>query len=83
MREYKIEKVEVEEKTLDSVICNVCKRKYKWPEEEMEIQEFHRIHFVGGYASVFGDCVEMEGDICQHCLDEKLGEYLVAVNIQE
>jgi len=57
------------------VICDICKKEYLC-DDVMEIQEFHHIRFTGGYHSVFGDGSTVELDICQHCLKEKLGEYL-------
>ena len=75
----------------ESITCDVCKKKYYYDrndrneginEDIMEIQEFHHIYFVGGYKSIFGDENVITGDICQHCLKEKLGEYL-AVNKEQ
>lgn len=60
----------------ESITCDICKKKYYYGNDDMEIQEFHYINFRGGYESVFGDDVLMKGDICQHCLKEKLGEFL-------
>jgi antitoxin CcdA len=58
---------------LVSVTCDICQKEYT---DVMDIQEFHQIYFTAGYASVFGDGSHVECDICQHCLKEKLGEYL-------
>jgi hypothetical protein len=68
-----------EQKTVDSLVCDVCSRKYCYQNNEdvMEIQEFHHIRFRGGYSSVFGDDVIMKADICQHCLKDKIGDYLI------
>lgn len=79
MIDYEIKKKEIEEQVPVSITCDVCKKKYFYGNinDEMEIQEFHHINFTGGYSSVFGDMVTMQGQICQHCLNEKLGEYLV------
>lgn len=54
-----------------SIVCDKCKKEYS---DELEIQEFLRIHIFGGYASVFGDGNETEADICQYCLKEWLGD---------
>jgi len=78
MKEYKTSIVEVEEQIFDSITCDVCKKKYTENEDDFEIQEFQCIHFRGGYGSIFGDGVEMECDICQHCLNTKLGDFLVS-----
>ena len=82
---YKVKKVE--QKIAESITCDVCKKTYYYRKDDnsnnnddiMEIQEFLNINFRGGYCSIFGDDVLMRGDICQHCLKEKLGEYLVTV----
>jgi len=76
MIKYKTEKVE--SKVLVSVTCDVCKKEffYESVQERMEIEEFHYIRFTGGYGSIFGDGASISCDICQHCLKEKLGEYL-------
>ena len=71
MRKYRKETVEHE--VLESISCDVCKKEFT---DEMEMQEFVRIGFQGGYDSVFGDGVNFGLDICQHCLKEKLGEYI-------
>ena len=73
MIEYDIEKVE--KKTPKSITCDVCKTKYCCGDDDMEIQEFTHLRFIGGFSSIFGDGVQMKGDICQHCIKDKLGEY--------
>jgi hypothetical protein len=75
MKEYSIEKVEA--KRMTSVTCDVCKKNYKFEGcEYLEAQEFHSIEFEGGYSSVFGDGNLVQADICQHCLEDLLGDYL-------
>jgi len=76
MRTYKKQIVEEPVDVLTGVICDVCKKSFDIKTDEMEIQEFHFINFMGGYDSVFGDGVNVQLDICQRCLNEKLGEYL-------
>ena len=60
--------------------CDVCHNIYTPlkgdPTQEMEMEEFLHIHFVGGYQSIFGDGNQVDCDICQHCLKSLLGEYL-------
>ena len=75
MIEYEIETVE--KKIPKSITCNVCKKKYYYGKDWEEVQEFLFIRERGGYGSIFGDDLSIEGDICQHCLKEKLGEYLI------
>ena len=75
MIKYQIEKQEV--KIPESITCDVCKKTYSYTDQDdFETQEFTCIHFRGGYGSIFGDDVSFETDICQHCLKEKLGEYI-------
>ena len=75
MIEYKIEMEEIQ--VAKNITCDVCKTKYDYEKDDMEIQEFHHINFVGGFSSVFGDMNRVRGDICQHCLNKKLGEDLI------
>ncbi len=42
----------------------------------LELQEFLRLDFIGGYSSVFGDQTRVKLDICQHCLKTMLGSAL-------
>ena len=57
--------------------CDICKKEVFAEEDIVEYQEFSKIDFVGGYGSVFGDGTRIECNICQHCLKEKLGDYLI------
>jgi hypothetical protein len=73
----KQEEIQVTKKVEVAIICDVCKKEFKnIPENIPETQEFHQIRFTGGFASVFGDMSTFELDICQHCLKNKLGEYI-------
>ena len=67
----------VKEKTetavIKSITCDVCKEEYK---ETFDLQEFVHLDFDCGYGSIFNDGNTIECDICQHCLKEKLGDYL-------
>ncbi|MDO9529398.1 MAG: hypothetical protein Q7J27_09585 [Syntrophales bacterium] len=62
-----IEKVSEEKEVVVGLVCNKCKKEFG-KDDFLELQEFHRIRFVGGYGSVFGDAAEIECDLCQHCL---------------
>ena len=75
MIKYKTEKVE--RKVGESITCDICKKKFYYEKDWLEIQEFVYIRERGGYGSVFGDDLSIEADICQHCLKEKLGEHLI------
>ena len=62
---------------IESVTCDICKTEYKHTDSyDMEIQEFLHIDFIGGYSSIFGDGSFVRGNICQQCLQKKLGEFL-------
>jgi hypothetical protein len=76
----KTETIEVENQVPESISCDVCKTKYYYGDlqDDMQIQEFHHIRFIGGYDSIFGDGVPIQCDICQKCLKEKLGDYLIS-----
>ena len=79
---YKEKLIEVQ----DTIICDICKKVYELDrknqsdyiiDDSFEIQEFHHIEFTGGYTSVFGDGSRVKCDICQYCLKEKLGQFLI------
>lgn len=75
MIKYRTEKVET--RILDKIICDVCKKEYDYTKDFLETQEFQCININGGYGSVFGDGVQKKADVCQHCIQKLLGEYLV------
>ena len=72
MRKYG--EVEVKEKQLIEWSCSICKSDLM--ADPMEAQEVFSFSQVGGYSSVFGDGSRIYIDICQHCMKERLGEYL-------
>lgn len=60
-----------------SITCDDCgNRIYNHQYEEW--QEILSIRFTGGYASIFGDMVTMEVQLCQHCVKKRLGDVLRA-----
>jgi len=69
-----IEKQVIEEIAV-RITCDICHKVFDLTttQDEMEVQEFHRIDFVGGYGSVFGDTYRVQCDICQNCLLKLLG----------
>ena len=69
MKNYK----ETKASEVESIVCDVCGEHYT---DTLDIQEFTSINKVGGYASVFGDGDIISLDICEHCLEEKLGEFI-------
>jgi len=64
---------------LDEVTCDVCKKSYNVEKDWEEAQEFIHIDEVVGYASVFGDGVNIQLDLCQHCANELLGKHFRTV----
>lgn len=77
MKTYK--SINIPSQVASTVQCDVCKRIYDLDaanDDIMEVNEFLNVKFVCGYNSVFGDLNRVECDICQHCLKEKLGEFL-------
>lgn len=71
MKITKIIQRQIEE--IQSVVCDCCNKSFDDP---FELQEFVTIDFSGGYGSVFGDGVKVDGDFCQYCVKELLGKYL-------
>jgi hypothetical protein len=61
---------------ITAYICDVCGKEFNFEDDIFETQEMVHINFTGGYGSIFGDGDTMRLDICQHCLKEKLGNYL-------
>lgn len=64
-----------ERKELVSVTCDVCKKTYT-EANAMELQEFIHIQERCGYGSIFRDGDTIELDMCQHCLKDRLGEFV-------
>ena len=77
MINYETEMVEVESRTIKSVICDECGQEFT---DILDIQEFHFIQFIGGFASIFGDGNKVESQICQDCLYDLLGGALRVLN---
>jgi len=67
----------IEEKVAENIECDVCKKIYNYEKDWTEIQEFQMIRFRAGFGSVFGDGAAYRLDICQHCLKDLLGKYIV------
>jgi hypothetical protein len=63
-----------------SKTCDVCKKTFSIDDVLSkginELEAFYHISFDGGYGSVFGDGNTVSLDICQYCLNEKLGSYM-------
>jgi hypothetical protein len=50
-----------------AIICDKCEQKIN---DKTEMQEVFMLRHEGGYNSIFGDCANVECDICQYCLKE-------------
>lgn len=55
-------------------ICDVCNLEATI--EDPEFDDFWSIDQTCGYHSIFGDGVHISLDICQHCLKDKLGQWI-------
>ena len=61
----------------DKIICDVCGRDLSFTDNNyVEAQEMFSYSWWGGYGSVFGDGIDFEIDICQHCFKDAFGEYI-------
>lgn len=67
--------IEVMYKDIVEWKCDVCGMDLK-SADVFESQEAVQIHGVGGYGSIFGDGTEYYVDMCQHCFNKILGEYI-------
>ena len=76
MKKY-VEKTNIDLE-VSEIKCDICGNTYSTDvgQDVFEAQEFLQISFKGGYGSIFGDGSEVECEICQHCLKEKMGEFL-------
>ena len=57
------------------ISCDICKKEFDVG--SMDYQEIISIKHPCGFNSIFGDENTVRCDICQNCLKEKLGEYLI------
>ena len=77
----KVKQVQEDVEKVVAKQCDRCKKEYGMPtmdnlQSVFETQEFLHIRFTGGYNSVFGDEVEVECDLCQHCLKTLIGQHI-------
>lgn len=57
-----------------SITCDRCGTEA--PIRSVEGGEFVSISGLGGYGSVFGDGTIYEIDLCQHCVQQTIGEWM-------
>lgn len=70
---------------LAKIKCNVCQKEYNLTNDDKhfsiasEAAEFQSLSWEAGYGAsgMFKDCHRYELDICQSCLAEKLGPYII------
>lgn len=55
--------------------CDRCGREITREDHSIEWAERFLIRFRGGYGSEFGDGSVVEGEFCQHCIYQLLGNY--------
>ena len=60
---------------IDTITCDRCAIEIK--ASDLEFEEVTSINYRGGYKSIFGDGVDISLDLCQKCLKETLGEWLI------
>ena len=63
----------VAQDTVTAITCDACGQRY---DDVLEMQAFVHIVKTGGYGSIFGDGTALECDLCQHCLQARLGDAL-------
>lgn len=71
---FKTEKRTKEVEYYVSFVCDKCKTEIDY-NNMIEWQEAYFIKFTGGYGSIFGDMSTVECNLCQHCLNELIGNY--------
>lgn len=71
MRRYEVVKEDV--RRLVELRCSVCDKDVT--HDPLEFQETIQISHMGGFGSVFGDGLEVNVDLCQHCFKKLLGKY--------
>ena len=75
-----ITKVVKEVDVIDSFVCDKCEKEFHIHTDDLseayEVSEMLHIRMEGGFGSIFGDGVKIEGDFCQTCVNTLLGKYL-------
>lgn len=69
-------KIESQQHDVTVIICDRCSRRMTEEAPDNDYNNRTQIRFRAGYASLFGDCNKVEGDLCDRCLYELLGPYL-------
>ncbi|WP_063744664.1 MbcA/ParS/Xre antitoxin family protein [Paraburkholderia oxyphila] len=71
--------LEYREKTVQEVAactCDRCGRRMSPADSDGEWHERVSLAWRAGFHSVFGDCSELGLDLCQHCVNATLGEWI-------
>ena len=74
--------IQASAKVFEKIECDRCGKTYG-DGDELEMQEFHRMRFQGGYASVFGDGTNVSCDLCQECLRILVGSFCYYDGVKE
>jgi hypothetical protein len=67
--------IQRDETVVDAYTCDDCKTRFP-VESWMDTQEMLRWRTTGGYGSIFGDGAEISLDLCQACVQKRLGDIL-------
>lgn len=73
--------VKTSKREIEKVICDRCKKDLT--KDVLERQEMMNYRNVGGYSAVFGDGMNIELDMCQHCVKEVLGAWIRVSKFQQ
>ena len=71
--------LEYRDRTVQEVaacICDRCRRRMTPDDPDLEWFERVSIAYRGGFGSIFGDGCEIAIDLCQHCVQDTLGDWL-------
>lgn len=68
--------ISVKKSILESIACDICGKTFDKEKDALEIEEMIFIKKSCGYDSIFGDNSTVKLDMCQHCFQEKLGEFI-------
>ena len=80
MKIFKEEQVTSINLRLMGIVCDRCGKEIDH-HDFIEMNEMYCIRVTGGYGSVFGDMVDVECDLCQHCLYELIKDCYRVTNI--
>ncbi len=68
---------------ISTLTCDRCGKIAGVDDLDLEFQEYLKIDFEAGYASVFGDGNKVCAEFCQACVKEVLGPWLRVIEPEE